>query len=195
MRTHNANNYTCLIQHMLYNQHLNTHPECKINWRANIVSRRRRHREPKASTTTTMRASGGCNKSEKKRTRRHWERDQSIIRRSFPSVSNTTWNQTQSTYQNRNIKHENRAKKRDMCVHFYTNSSIGIWHTNSHRVEQYAKSIRLHSFIELIFRLYPVQIERPTIATPAQQYQFDRQQRLRRRQHYKTPYNVRAVVT
>lgn len=50
---------------------------------------------------------------------RHSKRDQSIIRRSFPLVSNTAWNQTQSTYQNRNIKHEK------MCTLAHT-------HTHTH---------------------------------------------------------------
>lgn len=109
--SHNTNNYTCLIQHMLQNQHLNTHPECKINWRAESFN------FPLMPGEAYVRIIGVSGEEKKKwksdrntwrmnETKTHRERDQSIIRRSFSLVSNTAWNQTQSTYQNRNIKHE-----------------------------------------------------------------------------------------
>lgn len=113
--SHNANNYTCLIQHMLHNQHLNTHPECKINWRP-IVTRRHRSRCPykmpgaKSTSTTSW-----CTVCEREWAR-HRERDQSIIRRSFSSVCNTAWNRTQ----NRNIKHgkiRKETKKNGALLH------------------------------------------------------------------------------
>lgn len=46
------------------------------------------------------------------------KRDQSIIWHSFPSFNNTTWNQTQSTYQNRNIKQKTKQQhKKSSLMH------------------------------------------------------------------------------